>query len=153
MRENCDFFVPINILTPFARAPFSWSTRHTTVCLDRLIIVFAKNSACRVCNCQAYNGKIMKWWINLCRKEFTCRRETGNNEFSWSGHTSHCQLVSKGKKAWLSQFFFFFFFFCSWHAYWDHDIVAIWLEWLQQSKWHYNCLCRVQNNRRPLANF
>ena len=34
MRENRDFVVPVNILTPFARAPFSWAARHTTVCLD-----------------------------------------------------------------------------------------------------------------------
>jgi len=34
MRENRDFVVPVNILTPFARTPFSWAARHTTVCLD-----------------------------------------------------------------------------------------------------------------------
>ena len=34
MRENRYFVVPVNILTPFARAPFSWAARHTTVCLD-----------------------------------------------------------------------------------------------------------------------
>ena len=34
MRKNRDSVVPINILTPFARAPFSWAARHTTVCLD-----------------------------------------------------------------------------------------------------------------------
>ena len=34
MRENCDFVVPVNILTTFARAPFFWAARHTTVCLD-----------------------------------------------------------------------------------------------------------------------
>ena len=34
MRENRDFVVPVNILTPFARASFSWAARHTTVCLD-----------------------------------------------------------------------------------------------------------------------
>ena len=34
MRENQDFVVPVNILTLFARAPFSWAARHTTVCLD-----------------------------------------------------------------------------------------------------------------------
>ena len=38
MRENRDFVVPVNILTPFARAPFSWAARHTTVCLDQLAI-------------------------------------------------------------------------------------------------------------------
>ena len=37
MRENRDFVVPVNILTPFARAPFSWAARHTTVCLDILM--------------------------------------------------------------------------------------------------------------------
>ena len=34
MRENRDLVVPVNILTSFARAPFSWAARHTTVCLD-----------------------------------------------------------------------------------------------------------------------
>ena len=34
MRENRDFVVPVNILTPFACAPFSWAARHTTACLD-----------------------------------------------------------------------------------------------------------------------
>jgi len=34
MRENRDFVVPVNILTPFAHTPFSWAARHTTVCLD-----------------------------------------------------------------------------------------------------------------------
>ena len=36
MRENRDFVVPVNILTTFAHAPFSWAARHTTVCLDLL---------------------------------------------------------------------------------------------------------------------
>ena len=35
MRENRDFVVPVNILITFARAPFSWAARHTTVCLDK----------------------------------------------------------------------------------------------------------------------
>ena len=39
MRENRDFVVPVNILTTFARAPFSWAARHTTVCLDILLHV------------------------------------------------------------------------------------------------------------------
>ena len=34
MRENCNFVVPVNILTPFACTPFSWAERLTTVCLD-----------------------------------------------------------------------------------------------------------------------
>ena len=34
MRDNRDFVVPVNTLTPFVRALFSWATRHTTVCLD-----------------------------------------------------------------------------------------------------------------------
>jgi len=38
MRENRDFVVPVNILTTFARAPFSWAARHTTMCLDNLYI-------------------------------------------------------------------------------------------------------------------
>ena len=33
MRENHDFVVPVNILTPFV-CPVSWVTQHTTVCLD-----------------------------------------------------------------------------------------------------------------------
>ena len=36
MREHHDFVVPVNILTPFVHTPFSWTTRHTTVCLDYL---------------------------------------------------------------------------------------------------------------------
>ena len=35
MRENRDFDVPVNILTPFAHATFSWATRHTTVYIDK----------------------------------------------------------------------------------------------------------------------
>ena len=34
MHENCDFVVSVNILTYFARPPFSWAAQHTTVCLD-----------------------------------------------------------------------------------------------------------------------
>ena len=34
MRENRDFVVTVNILTLFARPPFSWAARHTIVCLD-----------------------------------------------------------------------------------------------------------------------
>ena len=34
MHENRDFVVPVNILTPFAHALFSWAARHTTECLD-----------------------------------------------------------------------------------------------------------------------
>ena len=37
MRENRDFVVPVNILTTFAHAPFSWAARHTTVCLDSIV--------------------------------------------------------------------------------------------------------------------
>ena len=33
MREKCYFVVPV---TPFAHAPFSWASRHTTVCLGTL---------------------------------------------------------------------------------------------------------------------
>jgi len=33
MRENYDFIVPVNILTPFTHALSSYATRHTTVCL------------------------------------------------------------------------------------------------------------------------
>ena len=41
MRENRDFVVPVNILTPFAHAPFSWAARHTTVCLDPIALLKA----------------------------------------------------------------------------------------------------------------
>ena len=34
MHEDRDFVVPVNILTLFARAPFSWAAQYTTVCLD-----------------------------------------------------------------------------------------------------------------------
>ena len=34
MHENQDFVVPVNILTRFVCAPFSWAARHTTMCLD-----------------------------------------------------------------------------------------------------------------------
>ena len=42
MCENRDFVVPVNILTPFARALFSWATRHTTVCLDWRMRIFTE---------------------------------------------------------------------------------------------------------------
>jgi len=43
MRENRYFVVPVNILTPFAHTPFSWATRHTTVCLDMFIFAWMKH--------------------------------------------------------------------------------------------------------------
>jgi len=48
MRENRDFVVPVNILTTFARAPFSWAARHTTVCLDTSYIKGSLLFFCRV---------------------------------------------------------------------------------------------------------
>ena len=42
MRENRYFVVPVNILTPFARAPFSWAARHTTVCLDTMFFLIGQ---------------------------------------------------------------------------------------------------------------
>jgi len=39
MHKNCDFVVPVNVLTLFACGPFSWATQHTTVCLDTVVIV------------------------------------------------------------------------------------------------------------------
>jgi len=36
IRENCDFVVLVNILTPIAHALFSWAALQTTVCLDML---------------------------------------------------------------------------------------------------------------------
>ena len=38
MRENCDFVVPVNILTKFARPVFMGHTTHYTVCLDALFL-------------------------------------------------------------------------------------------------------------------
>ena len=38
MRENCDFVVPVNMLTPFVHAPFSWAARHTNTCLNQYTI-------------------------------------------------------------------------------------------------------------------
>ena len=49
MRENRDFVVPVNILTPFAHAPFSWAARHTTVCLDFKLHVCPCSIGNRVC--------------------------------------------------------------------------------------------------------
>jgi len=40
MCENCDFVVPVNILTPFAHALFSCSAQHTTVSLDFILSNF-----------------------------------------------------------------------------------------------------------------
>jgi len=34
MCENCDFVVSVNMLTLFARAPFSWVALHTTECIN-----------------------------------------------------------------------------------------------------------------------
>ena len=45
MRENRDFVVPVNILTTFAHAPFSWAARHTTVCLDPYALMIGKETA------------------------------------------------------------------------------------------------------------
>ena len=49
MRENRDFVVPVNILTTFAHAPFSWAARHTTVCLD--YADYRSTSACSLLYC------------------------------------------------------------------------------------------------------
>ena len=38
IRENRDFAVPLNILTPFVCVLFSWAAQHTTVCLDPIIL-------------------------------------------------------------------------------------------------------------------
>ena len=40
MHENRDFVAPVNILTPFACVPFSWAARHTTMCLDDILMAF-----------------------------------------------------------------------------------------------------------------
>ena len=37
MRENHNFVVLVNILTLFVGAPFSWATRHTTICLYMVV--------------------------------------------------------------------------------------------------------------------
>ena len=39
MRENCNFVVPISILTLFVLTLFSWAARHTTVCLDNVKVL------------------------------------------------------------------------------------------------------------------
>jgi len=39
MRENCNFVVPVNILTPFVHAPFSWAAQHTNVCFDYQLFI------------------------------------------------------------------------------------------------------------------
>ena len=36
MHENRDFVAPVNILTLFARVPFSWAAQHTTMRLDAI---------------------------------------------------------------------------------------------------------------------
>ena len=46
MGENHEFVVPVNVLTQFARAPFSWAARHTTVCLDYRPIVKQLKKSC-----------------------------------------------------------------------------------------------------------
>ena len=33
IHENCNFFIPVNILTPFAHALFSWVALHIIVCV------------------------------------------------------------------------------------------------------------------------
>ena len=38
MRDNRNFVVPVNILTPVCARPFSWAARHTTVCLDMIAV-------------------------------------------------------------------------------------------------------------------
>jgi len=52
MCENRDFVVPVNILTPFAHAPFSWAARHTTMCLDISCTLCNGRHHSGVCNCQ-----------------------------------------------------------------------------------------------------
>ena len=46
MRENRDFVVPVNILTPFACVLFSWAARHTTVCLGEMSLTSLKLRCC-----------------------------------------------------------------------------------------------------------
>ena len=41
------FFLLIYVLMQFARAPFSWATQHTTVCLD-----IRKTAKLMYCNCE-----------------------------------------------------------------------------------------------------
>jgi len=62
MCENCDFVVPVNILTPFVHAPFSWATRHTTVCLNSGEYVAS-------CTCiviiNPLTATTALWWLGL----------------------------------------------------------------------------------------
>jgi len=37
MRENRDFVVPVNILTPFVCAPFSWAALDITPALSKMV--------------------------------------------------------------------------------------------------------------------
>ena len=37
MRENRNFVVPVNTLTPFVRTPFFWAAQQTAVCLKPLL--------------------------------------------------------------------------------------------------------------------
>ena len=52
MRENRDFVVPVNILTTFARAPFSWAARHTTVCLDAIHYIQIDEPVRKLTDCE-----------------------------------------------------------------------------------------------------
>ena len=60
MRENRDFVVPVNILTTFARAPFSWAARHTTVCLDLVIPTYFLNTVLFLKNTIVPNSTYMQ---------------------------------------------------------------------------------------------
>ena len=48
-----NFVVPVNIFTSFARAPFSWTVQHTTMCLDLKMF----KERCRI---EAANKKLME---------------------------------------------------------------------------------------------
>ena len=41
MHEKLYFGLHVNILTSCSHTPFSWATRHTTVCLDGIINVYS----------------------------------------------------------------------------------------------------------------
>ena len=55
MRENRDFVVPVNILTTFVHAPFSWAARHTIVCFDVQITKSSIPSSIENANLKEHN--------------------------------------------------------------------------------------------------
>ena len=63
MRENCNFVVPVNILTYFTCTPFSWAAQHTTVYLDT-----GSWSCNRQGSCLAGFINVLLNWHMLCSR-------------------------------------------------------------------------------------